>query len=358
MKPKTPILILLSFCAALAAETFPVPQLPFAPLRYPCYKTAEAPAIDGRLGDPAWGLAPFSEAFTDIEGELKPVPWLETRVQMLWDQAGLYIGASLEEPQLWATLTQHDAVIFQDNDFEVFIDPNGDTHEYFELEINALGTLWDLFLIRPYRDSHSPLTGWEAAGALCAVGLDGSLNDPSDTDNGWSVEMFLPWKAFEEMAHTACPPRPGDFWRINFSRVQWELESHDGAYAKLPGKPEHNWVWSPQGLIAMHYPERWGYVFFLDTDNDSASLLPPIPESESARDYLRRLYYAQKQHWMDHASYSSQRSELGLPPFVHAGKSCEPLIETTSRGFIARLAAEGFPAYIIQSDGWITEVTP
>ena len=39
-----------------------------------------------------------------------------------------------------ARLTKHDAVIFHDNDFEVFIDPDGDNHEYYELELNALNT--------------------------------------------------------------------------------------------------------------------------------------------------------------------------------------------------------------------------
>ena len=50
------------------------------------------------------------------------------------------------------TLTEHDSVIFQDNDFEVFIDPDGDNHNYYEIEINALNTEWDLRLPKPYRD--------------------------------------------------------------------------------------------------------------------------------------------------------------------------------------------------------------
>ena len=60
---------------------------------------------------------------------------------MLWDDDYFYIGAELREPHVWGTLTAHDSVIFHDNDFEVFIDPNGDNHEYYEFEINALGTV-------------------------------------------------------------------------------------------------------------------------------------------------------------------------------------------------------------------------
>ena len=42
-------------------------------------------------------------------------------------------GALLEEPKPWASLTLHDSVIFKDNDFEIFIDPDGDNHNYYEV---------------------------------------------------------------------------------------------------------------------------------------------------------------------------------------------------------------------------------
>ena len=69
---------------------------------------------------------------------------------MLWDDNYFYIAEQLEEPHVWATLTKHDSVIFQDNDFEVFIDPDGDNQEYYEIEINALNTDWDLLLKKAY----------------------------------------------------------------------------------------------------------------------------------------------------------------------------------------------------------------
>ena len=59
------------------------------------------------------------------------------------------------------------------------------------------------------------------------------------------------------------PPKPGETWRINFSRVQWRHEVVDGKYHKVPKTPEDNWVWAPQGAINMHIPEMWGYVTFV-----------------------------------------------------------------------------------------------
>ena len=86
-------------------------------------------------------------AFVDIEGDARPRPRFATRMKMLWDDEFFYIAADMQEPDIWGTLTTRDSVIFQDNDFEVFIDPDGDTHEYYELEINALKTAWDLLLV-------------------------------------------------------------------------------------------------------------------------------------------------------------------------------------------------------------------
>jgi hypothetical protein len=163
---------------------------------------------------------------------------------------------------VWATLTQHDAVIFHDNDFEVFIDPNGDTLEYYEFEINALGTFWDLFLPKPYRDGGKAVDSWEIPGLKSAVSLDGTLNNPRDRDRGWTIELAFPWAVLGQYAHRDAPPHNGDQWRVNFSRVEWPLDVVNGAYQKPAGAIEHNWVWSPQHVVDMHRPAQWGYVRF------------------------------------------------------------------------------------------------
>ncbi len=232
------------------------------PRSYACPFSAEAPKIDGQLNDAAWRKAPWSADFVDIEGDAKEKPALRTRVKMLWDDRCLYIAAELEEPHVWATLTERDSVIFHDPDFEVFIDPDGDTRDYCEFEINALNTGWDLLLDKPYREGGQARNEWDIAGLRTAVHVDGTLNDPRDRDRGWSVELALPWAALSGPARRRAPPADGDEWRVNFSRVEWAVEVADGAYRKIPGRPESNWVWSPQGLVDMHQPERWGRVHF------------------------------------------------------------------------------------------------
>lgn len=232
------------------------------PRTYDCPRASTPIVIDGRLDDPSWTAAPWTADFMDIVGDAKPQPRFRTRAKMLWDDEYFYVAAEMEEPHVWATLTKHDSVIFHDNDFEVFIDPDGDTHEYYEFEINALNTGWDLFLDKPYRQGGKARNDWEIPGLRTGVHIRGTLNNADDRDSGWSVEIAFPWKVLGEFAHKPAPPNPGDEWRVNFSRVEWQHEVIEGKYRKVSNTKEDNWVWSPQGVINMHVPEKWGRVHF------------------------------------------------------------------------------------------------
>jgi hypothetical protein len=285
------------------------PSLP-DPLGYVCTRASSPLHVDGRLDDPAWRDAPWTADFVDIEGDARPRPTLRTRVKMLWDDAYFYVGAELEEPHLWATLSQHDSVIFHDNDFEVFIDPDGDSHEYAEFEINALGTYWDLLLPRPYKDGGHAVTSWEIPGLKAAVHLDGTLNDPTDTDRAWTVELAFPWRVLGELADRPAPPHDGDQWRVNFSRVEWPLDVSGGAYRKAPSATEHNWVWSPQHVVDMHRPESWGYVQF-STARPGSVRFEPDP-ALPARRWLHQVYYAERAYRQVHGRWTASLSELGV----------------------------------------------
>jgi hypothetical protein len=313
------LLVLLTLPAVTKA--FELPALPWAPRVYVCPRTTEALVIDGQLDEPSWLKAPASAAFTDIRGAAFGPARHETHVRMVWDDEALYVGAQLEEPHLWATYTQRDAVIYHENDFEVFLDPDGDCHNYAELEINALNTVWDLLLVKPYRDGGPALDGWDIKGLRTAVHLDGTVNDPSDTDRGWSVEIAIPWASLKECAGgLACPPAPDDTWRVNFSRVQWQLRLENGAYLKSTGQDgkalaEDNWVWSPQGLIAMHYPERWGFVTFSALTAGTTLPRASIPQDlVGGPRFLMPLYYAQRVFHAEFGYYATSLDQLDLPP--------------------------------------------
>jgi hypothetical protein len=322
------------------------------PRGYVCYRAAKPPVIDGKLDDPAWQAVPWSEPFVDIEGDAKPKPPLRTRMKMLWDDTCLFIGAELEEPHVWATIKQHDAVIFQDNDFEVFIDPDGDSHAYGELEINALNTTWDLLLTMPYKDNGLAINGWEIAGLKTAVHVNGTLNDPSNKDKAWSVEIAIPWAALTELTHNNKLPRDGDHWRINFSRVEWQHEIVDGKYQKVPKRPENNWVWSPQGVIDMHRPETWGYVQFSTAEPGKAEFVPDA--AWPAKEVLHRVYYAQRDYREKHKRWAKDLTELGLADFKQESLAGPPEMDVAGELFEGQdEAGRETVAYSVRCEGLV-----
>jgi hypothetical protein len=317
------------------AEPGPLHLVTYVPPRgYLCNRAAGGPIqVDGRLDKAVWRDAPWTDWFVDIEGDKKPRPRFKTRVKMLWDDQYFYVAAELEEPHVWATLTNHDAVIFHDNDFEVFIDPDGDSHDYAEFEINALNTDWDLLLTRPYKDGGRAINGWEIPGLKKAVHVDGTLNDPRDRDQGWTVELAIPWKALGELGGRIPRPQDGDQWRVNFSRVEWQHEIVDGKYRKVPGTKEDNWVWSPQGVVNMHRPEMWGVVQFSTAAPGSATFRPD--PSGPARQVLHAVYYAQHAYRKAHGHWASTLRELDLSGISHASITGPPHLDVCGSLFEA-----------------------
>jgi hypothetical protein len=303
------------------------------PKGYVCGRVTSPIKIDGKLDDPAWSAAPWTDEFVDIEGDRKPRPRFRTRVRMLWDDNYFYIAAEMEEPHVWAMLKDHDSVIFRDNDFEVFIDPDGDNHEYYEIEINALGTEWDLRLTKPYRDQGKALNSWEIPGLKSAVHVSGTINDPRDQDQGWSVELAMPWKSLAEFANLPAPPRDGDQWRVNFSRVEWTVDVAGQAYRKRPGLAEANWVWSPQGTIDMHKPECWGYVQF--NTGDPAQTPFRRDPSWPARVALMTLYYAQHDFHERTKAWAGDLDALKLSGASWDGLTGAPALRKTVEGYEA-----------------------
>lgn len=301
------------------------------PRHYICTRAAQPVTIDGKLDDPAWQSAPWTEDFVDIEGGAKPRPRFRTRAKMLWDEQYFYIAAELEEPHVWGTITNHDAVIFQDPDFEVFIDPDGDSHDYYEFEMNGLNTGWDLRLTKPYKDGGSALNSWEIPGLKTAVHIRGTLNNPADRDQGWTLEIAFPWKALGEFTRQPAPPSEGDQWRVGFSRVEWLIEILDGKYRKVPGKKEDNWIWSAQGIIDMHRPEKWGYVQFTKLDPDKAIRL--TDPSAEIRAVLQEIYYAQKDHQKAHKKWAGSLTELALTRGLGAKLAQPPMLRAAENGF-------------------------
>lgn len=334
--------------------------LKFAGQNYVVHKVNDSLIIDGNLNEPEWNSALWTNFFKDIRGESAAEPFYRTKAKMLWDEHYFYYAAELEDPHVWATITERDAVIFMDNNFEIFIDPDGDTHNYYELEINALGTFWDLLLTKPYRNGGRAINAWDIKGLKIGISINGTINDPSDTDKGWTLEVAIPWEVLMETMPGNLPA-DGDQWKLNYSRVQWHTEISDGEYVKQTNPetgellPEENWSWSPQGLINMHYPEMWGTIQFSGKPAGSDIIV----EQQLIDDYkwlMRILYYRQIEYRTETGRFAGQPQllqfrELFRELFNDDAPLPELTISVMDRHYIMKLESDELDQTIyIQND--------
>lgn len=352
----------LSACSSKQAEiqemTFEK-HFPFNPPAYICYKTPSPITIDGKLSPGEWDAIPWTSEFTDIEGDKQPRPLYSTRAKMAYDDNGMYFATLLEEPHVWGTLTEHDAVIYQDNDFEIFLNPTNDTHNYLEYEINALGTDWDLYLSKPYRDEGMcVLNNWEFAGKKSAVHVDGTLNNPNDTDKSWSVEVFIPWHSLNQVIRGKERPAAGEYMRVNFSRVEWMAEVKDGRYVKVPKKGEekineYNWVWAPTGVINIHMPEYWGFVQFSGKTAGTGEDTFMLPPAEETKWILRNLYYRQREYRNKFKIYASELKALKPAELTSTENVAKMQLYATPSMYEITLPSADGKVWHIRQDGYI-----
>jgi len=237
----------------------------YQPRTYVCYRASGPITIDGKLDEKAWRDVSWSQLFEDHQAPYAPEPWKTTRFKMLYDDEYLYFGAQLQEENVWGTLVERDCVIYYDNDFEIFLNPTADGVGYYEFEINALNTAWDMFHETDYHRASALHTLYDVAGLRHAIDVQGTLNYHHDEDIGWSVEVRWPLASLREWnERVKLPIERGDVWRLNFSRVQY-MHIYDRLVpAMVPKSPCEDWIWQSTGTGDLHNPEMWGKVLFSD----------------------------------------------------------------------------------------------
>lgn len=328
------------------------------PKSYTLFQAESPLKIDGELNEKSWAETPWTEYFIDIEGETKPAPEYKTRVKMLWDDQYLYIASQLEEPHLWANKQATTDNIFRDNVFKIFIDPNNDMNDDFEIQINPNNLMLFLIMNKPYRDGGTPLTGWSPIGLKSAVKLNGTLNNSSDKDTGWIAEIAIP---FASLTFNPKDARRNTGLRINFLRTGWDFTVQNDVYTKAldtagKPKPPHYAVWSSQGLVNMHFPERWAYTVFSQNKplgRTSAEFVVPYPEKQ--KEYLWLIYYKQKDWFKKNKVYTASLKELGIPEddIIIDGVKNRLKVETTSKYFHAHITDEAGKSISVNQDGLV-----
>lgn len=282
LSPKEIVVQLTDTIKYPPCEQFEIPN-------YDAYSVSKAPTIDGRLDEPAWQLAPQSPNFRDLISGAETIH--ETHAAVLWDDEYLYVGYWIEEPNLQASITERDGLIYQNNDVELFI---AGQDAYYEFEINSYGTIYEVFFVweesykkggydvlpdlgeaepgrrifngvgyKPHpRGPRIGFWNWDLKGIKSAVFVNGTINNDKDRDRGWTVELALPWSSISVLAkgdNRSIPPRHQDIWRMDFSRFNQYKEAE-------PAKDAGGWAWSPHGVWDSHVPECFTFINFSKTD--------------------------------------------------------------------------------------------
>jgi hypothetical protein len=226
-------------------------------------RTGNPPLIDGRLTEPQWHAAGFTERFVLYQDG--GATGLSTRAQFLWSGDFLFIGFVCEDPDVWATLSRRDDHLWNGEVVEILGDPDGDGRDYFEIQVNPLGTELDLLMDKPYSEGGRADLSWNCVGMESAVSVTGTLNDAARPDTQWTCEVALP---FDELAFLApsmaFPPAAGNSWRILVTRYDYERAGDQTVEISS---------WNRTDSRGFHVPEKFGRIVFSDESADPAGAI-------------------------------------------------------------------------------------
>jgi hypothetical protein len=215
----------------------------------------ESVTIDGHLDEPAWAHAATTTVFVNVgTGQRDPAAPVQGNARMAWDSRFLYLGVTVVDRDVRGGFPAEaiDPHLWERDTIELMVDPDGDgdNRDYYEIQVSPQNLVFD----SRFDDYNAPRGGpdgpfghqeW-ASGLTSAVHVDGTLDDATDRDRGYVVELQVPWKAFDKAKR--APPEPGDQWRMNVYAMQ-----DNGGVA-----------WSPiLGKGNFHKAERFGRVTFV-----------------------------------------------------------------------------------------------
>lgn len=228
------------------------------PQAHVCRWRKQPITIDGIPTEAAWEGAMWVDAFWNL-GAGAP-DGTHCTAALLWDDQGLYFAGVMQDADLYATVTKHDGNTWDDDVFELFVmppkgfaDPQRTGKPYYEFEINALNTTFDLLFDGTGDQKRDFIAGiareqfqWKTA-----VQLTGTLGDGPAGDAQWTVEGFLPWSDF---APTGGRPKAGDIWSGIFARYDFPSSGKDPRIsASAP-------MTTDKGF---HDPSRWATIRFI-----------------------------------------------------------------------------------------------
>ena len=224
--------------------------------------SSETVTVDGKADEVFWAGAANTGPFVDVaSGKDAPESATQGSARVAFNDEKLFVFVSVKsekihggfdkaknpsgftaagQPKLWTRDTA-----------ELMIDPDGDgdNKNYFEIQVNPENKIFH----SRFDDYNLPKGGdngpfghedWNAK-IESKVTLHGTVDNDTDKDEGYDVELAIPWSSFEGSGN--APPKNGTSWRINF----YAMKDNGGV------------AWSPiLGRGNFHKSSRFGTVSF------------------------------------------------------------------------------------------------
>lgn len=217
---------------------------------YECKKIAKDFTLTGKLDNPAWEKALPIQLLDAITGEPGRFP---TESRVMYSDKYLYVGFHCQDDYIWGTVTARDGAIYDEECVEVFLNPAGILHQYYEINLSPKNIVYDATVLnsRTPENQHAKflaLPEWNLKNLQTAIYVDGKTDDRGK-GTGWTAEYAIPFDEIFGAPNT--PPKPGDTWRVNFYRIDSPEKDQREHYA-----------WSKTERAAFHLPWRFGYLRF------------------------------------------------------------------------------------------------
>jgi hypothetical protein len=205
---------------------------------------ARAPTVDGQWEPGEWDAAGGPGGFTALDGTLLPA---QPDVRVAWDRQHLYVAAVLPLPAgetPVAAAKDHDGPVWDDDAFEVFLDPGGQPAAYYQFIVNAAGVRY------------------EARNRDAGFAADWAARSSVQEDR-WLVEISIPFGSLGVAA-----PSGEVTWRANFA---WDRVTGGRGVG----------TWAPM-VAGLHSPARFGSLV-LSPQAPPVRLLGPLRQADSLR---------------------------------------------------------------------------
>lgn len=249
----------LAFFSRIFSTRGDVPESPSVTI----HRASGKISIDGNLDEPDWARAATVGPFL-VYPTHEPETGETTEARMLWDAENLYIAFKTADRNILASRTRRYEDVFNDDCVEAFLSPFPDTPRiYTNIEVNALATfLSEIHLDRPdpalekmprvIPSRYTPKPGhylWSPPGLELGREHVGTINDETDVDSWWAIELGIPFSAFRHLG-MKHPPAAGTVWRFNLYRIGGKT---------VPPRRNLFFLPEPQGN---HSPEYYGRLIF------------------------------------------------------------------------------------------------